>query len=88
MRETAPFVGLPQLDHSGCGYGLSVDRPLCGVMPTAHLRVHCGWGTVGLVACDDHRSAAAASGRVTGEHVFGELCPEGTCLWIEADDGA
>lgn len=82
----APFVGLPALDHNGCGYGLHIDQALCGVTPTAHLMVNCGWGTVGLVACDDHRSIAAVAGQVTGEHAFDELCPEGTC-W-EYRDGA
>jgi len=87
-EAAAPFVGPPQLDHSGCGYGLHIDQKLCGVRPTVHLRVDCGWGTVGLVACDDHRSVGAAAGRVTGEHAFGELCPDGTCLWIEDINGA
>ena len=84
----APFVGPPQLDHSGCGYGLHIDQALCGVVPNGHLRVDCGWGTVGLVACNDHLTVARASGVVTGEHVFGELCPDGTCLWIEDVSGA
>lgn len=89
MTES-PFVGLPALDPWTCGYGNQIDEPLCGAPPAVHLRVDCGWGpNVALAACAEHRSIAAAAGRVTGEHVFrSPACAEGTCLWIEDEHGA
>jgi hypothetical protein len=90
MSETAaPFVGPPRLGE-GCAYSDDLDVPLCGAAPIAHVRVRSNWGTVGLASCAEHLPTARTvpGSPATGEHAFGELCPSGTCLWIEDVNGA
>jgi hypothetical protein len=72
-----PFVGLP-LDAATttCTYSSDLDQPRCSAEAVSHIAVRSPeWGVVGLLTCADHESTARASGRVLGEHPFGDLCP-------------
>jgi hypothetical protein len=72
-KTAAPYVGLPTLGE-GCAFAPNVDDPACDALPTSHLRAESEWGTVGMLACDRHRSIARVAGLVTSEHAFGESC--------------